>query len=108
MNGPIGVGGILIVLGLLATMESVLDKDLAGRPVKVLGARAHRRRSDSGRCGTRRMVALNETQGPAEASWPLERSGAGDLAILIRCREVRRQRGGWWGGIVARAVPRRG
>lgn len=37
MNGPIGIGGILIVLGLLATMESVLDKDLAGRPVKVLG-----------------------------------------------------------------------
>lgn len=37
MNGTIGVGGVLIVLGLLATMESVLDKDLAGRPVKVLG-----------------------------------------------------------------------
>lgn len=37
MKPPIAVGGILIVLGLLATTESVLDKDLAGRPVKVLG-----------------------------------------------------------------------
>jgi YD repeat-containing protein len=37
MKGPIGVGGILIVLGVLASLESVLDKDLAGRPLAMFG-----------------------------------------------------------------------
>jgi hypothetical protein len=37
MSGPIALGGLLIVLGLLATLESVLDKDLAGRPLLVFG-----------------------------------------------------------------------
>lgn len=35
--GPIALGGLMIVLGLLATVESVLDKDLAGRPLKMFG-----------------------------------------------------------------------
>lgn len=37
MSGPIALGGLLIVLGLLATLESVLGKDLAGRPLLVFG-----------------------------------------------------------------------